>query len=215
MPPIRLEVTHGFYMSPVRLADRRLLLAKESMAQIRAGTSIDSDQSPRTAEPGRATPSVRGRATQFARALWIHWRARRTEHLFVIRDDAGALVGTLGTTPSYGDSTICAELRGWISPEYWRHGIMTRAVAAFTRYAFDELKVLKLTATVFEFNVGAIGALEKNGYVREGHLRKQFLKDGRLIDGYVYGLLKEEFGSRGSAVGSAHVPGASTSAPEL
>jgi ribosomal-protein-alanine N-acetyltransferase len=69
---------------------------------------------------------------------------------------------------------------------------MTDAVKAYVGYAFDELKLLRLTAHVFEFNAASARLLEKNGFKLEGRLRKHFRKDGALLNALYYGLLKED-----------------------
>ena len=69
---------------------------------------------------------------------------------------------------------------------------MTDAVRTYVTYAFSELRLLRLTAHVFEFNVGSARVLEKNGFKLEGRLRKHLRKDDKLLDARIYGLLKED-----------------------
>ena len=69
---------------------------------------------------------------------------------------------------------------------------MTDVVRAYVDYAFRELKLKRLTAHTFAFNLASARVLEKNGFKLEGRLRKHLLKDGKLIDARFYGLLKED-----------------------
>jgi RimJ/RimL family protein N-acetyltransferase len=69
---------------------------------------------------------------------------------------------------------------------------MTDAVKAYVNYAFEELRLLKLVAHVFELNIASAHVLEKSGFKLEGQLRKHFRKDGKLLDARIYGLLKED-----------------------
>jgi RimJ/RimL family protein N-acetyltransferase len=85
-----------------------------------------------------------------------------------------------------------AEIGYWLAQPYWGRGIMTDAVKVYVSYAFKELSVARLTAHVFAFNRSSARVLEKNEFKLEGRLRKHFSKNGELIDGLLYGLLKEE-----------------------
>jgi ribosomal-protein-alanine N-acetyltransferase len=49
----------------------------------------------------------------------------------------------------------------------------------------------KVTAHVFDGNAASARVLEKCGFTREGFLRHHYRKDGRLLDGIAYGLLRE------------------------
>ncbi|MFC1532548.1 GNAT family N-acetyltransferase [Thermodesulfobacteriota bacterium] len=52
----------------------------------------------------------------------------------------------------------------WLSEEYWNHGIMTKAVMAFTEYAFNRYDLIRIFAYVFETNPASARVLEKAGY---------------------------------------------------
>lgn len=129
---------------------------------------------------------------------WIHKRiehARRIgqEVSFAIRDAEGKLIGVVSADDLEPGTTHRAEIGYWIARAYWGQGIMTDVVRAFVGYAFAELQLVRLTAHVFEFNAASARVLEKNGFKLEGRLRKHISKDGQLLDGRVYGLLKEEW----------------------
>ncbi len=69
---------------------------------------------------------------------------------------------------------------------------MSKAVARACAVGFSELKLVRITAPVFTFNPASAKVLEKNGFTREGLLKKEFLKDGRYIDCYLYTKLAPE-----------------------
>ncbi len=58
----------------------------------------------------------------------------------------------------------------------------------------DALDVLRLQATVLDFNVGSARVLEKNGFVEEGVLRSAVRKRGRLHDLRVFGRVADGAG---------------------
>lgn len=127
---------------------------------------------------------------------WLNKQVERTrrqekETTFALRDSE-KLIGVLGADSLELAISHRAEIGYWLAKPYWGRGIMTDAVRAYVRYAFAELSVARLTAHVFAFNRGSARVLEKNGFTLEGRLRKHFSKNGELIDGFLYGLLKEE-----------------------
>jgi UDP-4-amino-4,6-dideoxy-N-acetyl-beta-L-altrosamine N-acetyltransferase len=58
-------------------------------------------------------------------------------------------------------------------------------------YAFDQLKLEKICAETFDWNEASIAFHLKLGFQREGLLRKHQMKEGRLQDLVVFGLLRE------------------------
>ena len=108
-----------------------------------------------------------------------------------IRDASGALIGGIGL--NRGELPWTSHRAGigyWLGRPYWGQGIMTAAVRAMVRHAFDELTLTKLTAGVFAFNHASARVLEKCGFAEEGLSRSQLLKDGQLIDLRLFGLLR-------------------------
>ena len=84
-----------------------------------------------------------------------------------------------------------AEIGYWIGEPYWNRGIATLAVGAAAKYAFDNFDLVRLYATVFEWNPASARVLEKNGFKLEGRLEKSVIKDGKTIDSLQYALVIE------------------------
>jgi ribosomal-protein-alanine N-acetyltransferase len=129
---------------------------------------------------------------------WLHKRIEHVKRIgqevsFAIRNDETKLIGVVSADDLEPHTTHRAEIGYWLARAYWGQGIMTDAVRAYVTYAFAELQLVRLTAHVFEFNIGSARVLEKNGFRLEGRLRKHISKDGQLLDGRFYGLLKEEW----------------------
>jgi [ribosomal protein S5]-alanine N-acetyltransferase len=128
---------------------------------------------------------------------WIRKRTEQTERVgkelvFAVRDVEGKLVGVVGADITEPGLTEEAEIGYWLAKPYWGQDIMTDAVRAYVEYAFGELKLLRLTAHVFEANMASARVLEKNGFKLEGYQRKHFQKDGEWLDSLSYALLKED-----------------------
>jgi len=101
-------------------------------------------------------------------------------------DVSGEAAGGLGYVPGHDVERYSAEVGYWLGESCWNRGIVTEALAIFTRYAFEELGLLRLFALPFADNIGSIRVLEKAGYVREGLLRDSAIKDGQLRDQFLY-----------------------------
>jgi len=80
--------------------------------------------------------------------------------------------------------------------EYWGKGYGTDAMKVILRYAFTELNLHRVTLGVFEYNPRAIRSYEKAGFVHEGRVRQELLKDGQRWDVLEMGILREEWEKR-------------------
>ncbi len=72
-------------------------------------------------------------------------------------------------------------------------GYGTEALNLILRYAFDELNLFRLHATVCEYNSRAIRWLERAGFVVEVRERQAIIRDGRCWDRIHLGLLRNEW----------------------
>jgi RimJ/RimL family protein N-acetyltransferase len=64
------------------------------------------------------------------------------------------------------------------------------------RYAFDELNLHLLTATVFEYNPGALRFLERAGFAVAVRRRQAIHRDGRRWDSLLLALARDEWERR-------------------
>ena len=85
-----------------------------------------------------------------------------------------------------------AEVGYWLGEPFWGRGIATFALQAFTRWAFRELGFARIQAQVYEINPASRRVLEKAGFTLEGRLRKGAIKNGQLMDLYLYAVLADE-----------------------
>ena len=84
-----------------------------------------------------------------------------------------------------------AEIGYWLGEPHWGKGIATKAVEAFTEFAFSNFEIERVQAIVYEWNSASARVLEKAGYALEGRLRKSVIKDGMTIDQFVYARVLE------------------------
>jgi RimJ/RimL family protein N-acetyltransferase len=104
----------------------------------------------------------------------------------------GAAVGVIGVRLRDDIQRINAELGYWLGEEYWGRGILSEAIPAFTRWAMKEFNLLRVEAMVFCWNPASARVLEKSGFVREATLRRSAIKDGDVIDRWLYAFLRED-----------------------
>jgi len=120
-------------------------------------------------------------------------KARQTGRLsnFAIRDRNLNLIGGIGFHMKYGIKSHKDEIGYWLAKDYWNKGIMTKVVKKFCEIGFGENKLLRIEAVVFENNFASARVLEKNGFIKEGFLRKYLIKDNIPLNAYLYSLIKE------------------------
>jgi RimJ/RimL family protein N-acetyltransferase len=103
-------------------------------------------------------------------------------------------IGTIGLAhidPSNRSAELGRLLVG--RPEYRREGFAREAEFLLMDFAFDCLDVHKVWAEVILGNEAALSLYRKVGFVEEGVLRQQIVKDGRYVDIVRIGLLAEDF----------------------
>jgi len=87
---------------------------------------------------------------------------------------------------------------GWVhlgigDPQDWRKGIGSEVLDLLLQYAFNELNLYRLTATIPQYNPGALRLFEKAGFIEEVRRREALNRDGRHWDLLLFGLLREEW----------------------
>ena len=127
---------------------------------------------------------------------WIkHVKDKRKENgrltNFVIRDENFNLIGGVGFHLKYGIDSFKDEIGYWLAKDFWNKGIMTKVIKKFCEIGFAENNLIRIEAIVFENNFASARVLEKNGFAKEGLLKKYLLKDGCALNVLIYSLIKE------------------------
>lgn len=79
-----------------------------------------------------------------------------------------------------------------LAKEYWGQGVMTKALKAVLKYAFDEFKFNRIEAFAMPDNVGSFRVLEKCGFAFEGNLRQHRYHNGCYVDIGIYSILYQD-----------------------
>lgn len=85
-------------------------------------------------------------------------------------------------------------------------GLGTESIRAIAEFAFDVLKLHKLSTRVLAFNTRAIRAYERVGFVREGLERESALIGGTWHDDVIVGLLARDFNALRGGAGESSAP---------
>ena len=112
-----------------------------------------------------------------------------TTYVWAITIDDVA-IGNVGIFRKGNIYRLTAELGYYIAEEYWGRGIVTEAVKQACRYIFEHTDIVRISADPFSWNAGSCRVLEKAGFVFEGLLRQNAIKNGQFLDVMMYAILK-------------------------
>jgi RimJ/RimL family protein N-acetyltransferase len=86
---------------------------------------------------------------------------------------------------------------------FWGTGIFKEAATLVLEFAFETLGVHRLEARVAVQNGRGNGALMKMGAIREGVLRRSFLRNGEYLDQILWAIVREDWMYSKAVWGSA------------
>lgn len=104
----------------------------------------------------------------------------------------GKVVGSIGIFIQTDVYEKSGELGYWLSEDYWRQGITSRAARMICEEAFAKFDIIRIYAEPFDYNAGSRGVLEKAGFTYEGTMRNGVYKNGKVHSYCMYSLLREE-----------------------
>jgi RimJ/RimL family protein N-acetyltransferase len=82
----------------------------------------------------------------------------------------------------------------WYHPDYWGYGYNDEAKALMLRYAFEDLKLLRVQFKAWEKNRRSCQAIERIGGRLEGYVRNHMIReDGTIRTSALYSILQEEW----------------------
>ena len=101
------------------------------------------------------------------------------------------VVGGIGFTMRDDINRLSAEIGYWLAEEYWNRGIMGEALTLVSEYAFNTFDLVRLFACVFETNYASIKVLEKAGFQFEAAHKASIIKNGQILDEFIFYKLDE------------------------
>ena len=126
---------------------------------------------------------------------WLHGTRKKCEaagHItdVAVRAQNGMAFGYLGFHHIKPNIPTLKEVGYWLARPLWGRGIMTRALKVFCAYGFERLALQRIEANTFLSNERSGRVLEKAGFKLECVRHAYYLKNGRILDGKMYALLK-------------------------
>jgi ribosomal-protein-alanine N-acetyltransferase len=102
----------------------------------------------------------------------------------------GKLIGVIGHYKIKPEH-FRAEIGYMLLPEYQGKGIISEAIKEVVNYGFEVMKLHSVEAIVHPENSASEKVLQKNGFVKEAHLKENEYFDGRFLDTVIYSLIKK------------------------
>jgi len=88
---------------------------------------------------------------------------------------------------------LFASISCILDKKFWRNGIMFSVLKELIVFSFDDLKLNRLEAQVYENHTASVNLFKKLNFNKEALLRRNFLIDGKFENSYLFTLLKNEF----------------------
>ncbi len=132
---------------------------------------------------------------------WLEMLGNNKEDVILAIEVGGEAAGGIGLHGLNDVYRYSCEIGYWLSETHWNKGILTEAVGAMVKYAFEENAWLRLFACIYENNPASMRVLEKNGFALEAVHRKAVMKGGLLMDEHLYALLKDQWTGTSSSGG--------------
>lgn len=101
------------------------------------------------------------------------------------------VIGSIGVFRQDNIHSRTAEMGYYVAESYWGQGVTTSAIQQICRFIFETTDIIRIYAEPFATNYGSCKVLEKNGFLCEGTLRCNAVKNGVIRDMKLYSLIKE------------------------
>lgn len=102
-------------------------------------------------------------------------------------------VGNISVSRKDNIHYCTAEMGYFVSEQFWGQGIGTSAIKNICRYIFEHTDIIRIFAEPFDYNIASCKVLEKNGFICEGILRQNAIKNGTVSDMKMYSLIKSDW----------------------
>ncbi len=106
--------------------------------------------------------------------------------------EEGIVIGSCGFH-NFVSQHFRTEIGFELSRDYWGKGIAGEALKTMITYGFQQFGFQRIEALIELPNLSSQRLVEKQGFIREGLLRKYEYTRGKFDDLYMYSLLKEDF----------------------
>lgn len=137
---------------------------------------------------GLPYPYTKSDAQEYITAML---EADKTKTFAFAITDGQQLAGSIGVFRCDNIHFRTAEMGYYIGEAYWGKGIGTSAVKQACDYVFQNSDILRIFAEPFAYNTASCRVLEKAGFLFEGLLRKNAVKNGQVLDMKMYARIRD------------------------
>lgn len=128
-------------------------------------------------------------AEDLIESLLYKYEVRNQIRWAVVLKETGRFIGTCGFHEIEEDH-LKAEIGYELHPDYWGKGIMAEVIKTIVQYGLNELGLNRIEAFYDPRNIASSKVLEKNGFEKEGLLKKRYLKKGKFVDCAISAIVK-------------------------
>lgn len=83
-----------------------------------------------------------------------------------------------------------SEIGYMLLPEHHNKGYISEAIAKVLEYGFSAIKLHSVEAIIDPYNIASEKVLQKNGFIKEAHLKENEFFDGKFLDTVIYSKLE-------------------------
>jgi ribosomal-protein-alanine N-acetyltransferase len=105
--------------------------------------------------------------------------------------DSADFIGIIGHYQIHTQN-FRAEVGYMLLPKFHNRGIISEALAKVVDYGFTHMGLHSIEAIIDPGNRASARVLEKNGFIREAHLRENEFYEGKFLDTVIYSLLEPQ-----------------------
>lgn len=109
------------------------------------------------------------------------------------------VIGSIGFV-KFDHKVRCTEIGYWIAGSEQGRGIITQACRALVEHAFEVMNMNRIEIRCAVENVRSSAVAERLGFTKEGTLRQSEIRNGRLLDFNIYGLLAKDWQNTREAI---------------
>jgi [ribosomal protein S5]-alanine N-acetyltransferase len=84
-----------------------------------------------------------------------------------------------------------AEIGYMLLPEFHGKGFISEAINEVVHYGFDVMQLHSIEAIIDPENIASARVLQKNGFVKEAHLKENEYYGGKFLDTIIYSILNK------------------------
>ncbi len=182
---------HTFPPTQPTLENDRLLLRPLSTEDAPALSAIGNDEEVAKKLSSMPYLYTLQKASAFIAQTKNDYKEGEEAHFAIVKKADVQLTGVISIDLSWEHNHGTIDY--WLGKEYWGKGYATEAAATILRFAFEELKLYRVTSHHFHTNMASGKVMQKIGMQREGRRRGHFKKDGNYLDILDYGILCDEY----------------------